>query len=63
MAHFEYPYLIVLHPIYILADPGHMTKMVATPIYSKKNIKNLLLQSQCADCNEIWYVASSLGAS
>ena len=36
---------------------GHMTKMVATPIYGKKNIKNLLLQNMKADDLGTWYVA------
>ena len=38
-----------------------MTKMAATPIYSK-TLKNLLLQSQWTDCNEIGYVASRVRA-
>ena len=38
---------------------GHMTKMVAMPIYGK-NLKNLLLWNQKAYDLETWYVA--LGA-
>ena len=34
-------------------NPGHMTKMVATPIYGK-NLKNLL-QNQLTDFNETWH--------
>ena len=37
---------------------GHMTKMVATPIYGKNPSKNLLLQNRQADFHETWYVAS-----
>ena len=37
--------------------PGHMTKMVAMPIYGKKTFKNLLLQNQKADDLGTWYVA------
>ena len=37
----------------ILDDLGHMTKMAAAPIYGKKTLKNLFLQNQWADCNEI----------
>ena len=36
---------------------GHMTKMAATPIYSKNPLKNLLLQNQKADDLRTWYVA------
>ena len=43
-------------------DVGHMTKMAATPIYSKKHLKNL--ENQWADFNETWYVAlGTLGSS
>ena len=38
-------------------DPGHMTKMAATP-YMVKTLNNLLLQNQRADDLESWYVAS-----
>ena len=44
-------------------DAGHMTKMVAMPIYGKKNFKNLLLRNQRADFHETWYVASGTPAS
>ena len=37
--------------------PGHMTKMVAMPIYGER-LKNLLLRSQKADDLETWYAAS-----
>ena len=37
-------------------DAGHMTKMAATPIYSK-NAHNFLLRNKRADFNEICYVA------
>ena len=37
--------------------PGHMTKMTATPIYSKNLKKNILLQNQKADDLESRYVA------
>ena len=37
---------------------GHMTKMVAMPIYGK-NLKNPLLRNQKADDIETWYAASS----
>ena len=40
-------------------DAGHMTKMAATPIYGKKNFKNLL-RNRRADFQETWYVASGL---
>ena len=36
--------------------PGHMTKMVAMPIYGK-TFKNLLLQNQKADDLGTWYIA------
>ena len=38
-------------------DLGHMTKMATTPICNKSSLKNLLLQSQWADCNWTWYEA------
>ena len=38
-------------------DPGHMTKMVAMPIYGK-NLKNLLLQNQKSYDLETCHVAS-----
>ena len=37
--------------------PGHMTKMVAMPIYGK-NLKNLLLRNQKADDLESWHASS-----
>ena len=37
---------------------GHMTKMAAMAINSKKNFKNLLLQNQKAYDFETWYEAS-----
>ena len=37
---------------------GHMTKMVAMAINSKKNFKNLLLQNQKAFDFETWPEAS-----
>ena len=41
-----------------LHDPGHMTKMAATPIYGKKKtFKILLLRNRGADFYETWYVA------
>ena len=40
-------------------DLGHMTNMAAMPIYGK-NLKNLLLQNQCTDDLETWYVALSM---
>ena len=36
---------------------GHMTKMAAMAINSKKNFKNLLLQNQKAYDFEIWHEA------
>ena len=35
---------------------GHMTKMIAMPIYVK-NLKKFLLQNQYTDDLETWYVA------
>ena len=40
---------------------GHLTKMVATPIYGKP-FKNLLLRNRQADFHETWYVASGTPA-
>ena len=37
--------------------PGHMTKMAATPIYGKKNFKNLPFKNQKANDLGIWYEA------
>ena len=41
-------------------NPGHMTKMVAMPIYSKmvKPLKILLLLNQWTDFNKTWHEAS-----
>ena len=39
---------------------GHMTKMTATPIYGKKNFKNLLLQNQASNFGTL-YVAWGCG--
>ena len=50
-----------LSAIYIFADLGHMTKMVARP-YMVKPLKKFILQSQWADCNEIYHVASKIRA-
>ena len=38
---------------------GHMTNMVAMPIYGK-TLKNLLLQKQKSNDIETWYVALSM---
>ena len=43
-------------------DAGHMTKMVAMPIYGKNSSKNLRLRNQEADFHETWYVASGMPA-
>ena len=37
---------------------GHMTKMVATPIYGKNPTKNLLFQSRWTDLHETWYAGT-----
>ena len=42
--------------------PSQMTKMAATPIYTLKTLKNLLLQNRRADFHETWYVASGTPA-
>ena len=42
---------------FCLRHQGHVTKMATTPIYGKKNFKNLLLQNQRSDFHENWYVA------
>ena len=39
-----------------LYDAGHRTKMVAMPIYGKKNFKNLL-RNQQTDFHKTWYEA------
>ena len=39
--------------VYIFG-PGHMTKMVAMPIYCKNN---LILQNNWTNCFKTWYVA------
>ena len=44
-------------------NPGHMTKMAATPIYGKKPFKNLLFQNRWNDFNETWHEASMAQAS
>ena len=41
---------------------SRMTMRVPTPIYDKKNFKNLFFQNQRTDCNETWYVAFGMPA-
>ena len=46
-----------------LQDAGHMTKIAAMPIYSKKKrFKYLLLQNRRAEFHEAWYLASETPA-
>ena len=47
---------------FILNGPGHMTKMAAMAIISKKTYKNLLFQNQKAYDFETWHEASGSGA-
>ena len=46
--------------IIYINELGHMTNMAAMPIYSKKTLKNLLLQNQYTDDLETWYMALSM---
>ena len=41
---------------------GHLTKMAATTICGKKNLKNLLLKNQNADDLGTWYVQLGMWA-
>ena len=47
-----------LKALFLVNNPGHMTKMAAMPIYGKKTFKILLLQNHWTDFNQAWHEAS-----